>query len=148
MKRFRFQLESVLNYRQQNLDALIVELDRVQGRVLSQEYKRDEAFARLAEYDAAFAEKKAEGITPLEAIEYESGQQVLDRRAQQEQKLLEQRQKELDDKRQEVIEARQEIHVVEKLKELRRSEYDAAVAKADEKEIDDLTAARRAAATG
>ncbi len=148
MKRFQFQLEPVLNFKQQALDVLMTELSEAQMIAAAQEKARDEASARLAEYDAEFAEKRAAGFTNVEAVEYEAGQQVLERRLQREQTLLEQRRRELEAKRQEVVEARQETHAIEKLKEIRRGEYDDAAAKADEKAIDDLTAARRAQAAG
>ena len=148
MKRFHFQLEPVLNYKQQALDLLLNELSEAQMIAAAQEKVRDEAIARLAAYDAEFAEKRAEGFTNLEAMEYEAGQRVLEQRLQREEKLLEQRRRELEAKRQQVVEARQETHTIEKLKEIRRGEYDAAAAKADEKALDDLTAARRAAAAG
>lgn len=148
MKRFRFQLESVLDYKQQALDALMTELSEAQARAAAQEAARDAAAERLAAYDAEFAEKRAEGFTNLEAVEYEAGQRVLEQRLQREQTLLEQRQRELEAKRQEVVEARQETHAIEKLKEIRRGEYDYAAAKEDEKALDDLTAARRAMAAG
>lgn len=148
MKRFRFQLESVLEYKQRALDALMTELSEAQARAAAQEAARDEAAERLAAYDAEFAEKRAAGFTNLEAVEYEGGQRVLEQRLQREQKLLEQRQKELEAKRQQVVEARQETHAIEKLKEIRRNEYDYAAAKEDEKALDDLTAARRAMAAG
>ena len=148
MKRFRFQLESVLDYKQQTLDALMTELSEAQARVAAQEAARDEAASRLAAYDAEFAEKRAAGFTNLEAVEYEAGQQVLERRLKQEQVRLEQRQRELEAKRSEVVEARQETRAIEKLKEIRRGEYDYAAAKEDETALDDLTAARRAMAAG
>ena len=148
MKRFRFQLESVLDYKQQTLDSLMSELSEAQARAAAQEAARDEAAERLAAYDAEFAEKRAAGFTNLEAVEYEGGQRVLEQRLQREQKLLEQRQKELEAKRQQVVEARQETHAIEKLKEIRRGEYDYAAAKEDERALDDLTAARRAMAAG
>ena len=148
VKRFQFQLEPVLDYKQRALEGLMVELDQAQSRVMSQEYKRDEAVERLAAYDAEFAEKRAAGFTNVEALEYQTGQQVLEQRIRREQKLLEQRQRELEQKRQQVVEARQETHAIEKLKELRRSEYDAAAAKEEEKALDDLTAARRSRAAG
>ena len=148
MKRFRFQLESVLDYKQQTLDALMPELSEAQRVAAAPEAARDEAAGRLAAYDAEFAEKRAAGFTNLEAVEYEAGQRVLEQRLQREQKLLEQRQRELEAKRQEVVEARQETHAIEKLKEIRRGEYDYAAAKEDEKALDDLTAARRAMAAG
>ena len=148
MKRFRFQLESVLDYKQQTLDSLMSELSEAQARAAAQEAARDEAAERLAAYDAEFAEKRAAGFTNLEAVEYEGGQRVLEQRLQREQKLLEQRQKELEAKRQQVVEARRETRAIEKLKEIRRNEYDYAAAKEDEKALDDLTAARRAMAAG
>ena len=146
MKRFHFQLEPVLNFKQQTLDLLMNELSEAQMVAAAQEKVRDEAVARLAAYDAEFAEKRAVGFTNLEAVEYEAGQQVLEQRLQREEKLLALRRRELEAKRQQVVEARQETHTIERLKEIRRGEYDTAVAKADEKALDDLTAARRAAA--
>ena len=148
MKRFQFQLEPVLNYKNQTLDLLMNELAEAQMIAAAQEKALDDAIARLAAYDAEFAEKRAAGFTNLEAVEYEAGQQVLEQRLQREEKLLAQRRRELEAKRQQVVEARQETHALERLKEIRRGEYDSAVAKADEKALDDLTAARRAAAAG
>ncbi len=138
----------MLNYKQQALDSLMAELSEAQVIAAAQEKIRDEAIARLAAYDEEFAEKRAAGFTNLEAVEYEAGQQVLEQRLQREELLLAQRRRELEAKRQEVVEARQETHAIEKLKEIRRGEYDTAAAKAEEKALDDLTAARRAIAAG
>lgn len=148
MKRFQFQLQSVLEFKQRTLEDLMVQLDQALSRVMSQEYKRDEAQQQLTAYDAEFAEKRAEGFTNIEALEYEAGQQVLERRLKQEQARLEQFQRELEKKREEVVAARQETRAIEKLREIRRGEYDEALRKADEKMLDDLTAARRAQAAG
>ena len=148
MKRFQFQLQSVLDFKQRTLDDLMVQLDQAQGRMMTQEHKRDEAREKLVSYDAEFSEKRAAGFTNVEALEYEAGQRVLEQRLKREQTLLEQRQREFETKREEVIEARQETRAIEKLKEIRRGEYDEALRKADEKMLDDLTAARRAQAAG
>ncbi len=143
MKKFRFQLEPVLNFKDQQLDVLMGELGRLQGQVRAQEEVRDEAKKRLIEYDEATAKKKAEGMTILEALEAETSQQVLARRLRIEEEKLEECRIALENKRQQVVEARKEIHSLEKLKELRRDEYDKAAQKAEEKQLDDLTAARR-----
>ena len=148
MKRFQFQLQSVLDFKQRTLDDLMVQLDQAQSRMVAQEYKRDQARELLTAYDAEFSEKRAAGFTNVEALEYEAGQRVLEQRLRHEQALLEQRQREFEAKREEVITARQETRAIEKLKELRRGEYDEALRKADEKMLDDLTAARRAQAAG
>ena len=143
MKRFRFQLEPVLDFKTQALDALLIELDVLQGRVMAQEYQCDEAHRKVTEYNTEYTRRKAEGMTILEAMECESCQQVLQRRARQEDEKLLHLQKLEDAKRNEVVEARKETHSLEKLKEMRRTEYDKAIVKEEEKTLDDLTASRR-----
>ena len=145
MKRFQFQLQPVLNYKQQGLDALMTELAAIQARVSEQETKRDRAYRQLSEYDEECAARKAEGMTVVEALQRQSCQQVLERRAKQENETLLRLRKEAEEKRDEVVEARKETHSLERLREIRLDEYNTANAKAEEKALDDLTAARRAA---
>ena len=93
-----------------------------------------------------YRQKKAEGITIADSMKYETGIEVLERRVQREAGLLKELQKAEEEKRRLLVEARQETQSLEKLKDIKRGEYDAAVAKAEEKEIDDLVMARRSAA--
>lgn len=146
MKKFQFQLEPVLNFKQQGLDALMVELSAVQARLADQEAVRDEAYRQLREYDEASSRMKAEGMTVLEAVERQTCQLVLDRRAKEEHEKMLHLRRQVEAKRQEVVEARKETHSLEKLRELRRGEYDTALQKAEEKALDDLTASRRVSA--
>ena len=146
MKRFQFQLEPVLNFKQQGLDALMVELSAIQASVAAQENKRSAAYQTLADYDAESVRKNAEGVSILEALERQSCQQVLARRARNEDDELARLRGEAEKKRAEIVEARKETHSLERLREVRQSEFNAALAKAEEKELDDLTAARRSAA--
>ena len=146
MKRFQFQLEPVLNYKQQTLDSLLIELGTLQAQVRAQEKIRAEADARLADFEAEYAEKREMGLTIVEAMECQSCQQVLDRRARQEKEKLLHLQKQAENNRRQVVEARKETRSLEKLREVRLSEYDKAVAKEEEKTLDDLTAAKRAQA--
>ena len=146
MKRFRFQLEPVLDFKLQSLDALMIELNTVQAQVIEQERVRDAAKRTLAEFDAESAEKTETGMTIMEAMERQVSQQVLVRRVEREEERLKLIRREAEKKRQEVVEARKETHSLEKLKDFRRAEYDTALAKAEERSLDDLTAARRAAA--
>ena len=147
MKRFQFQLEPVLSFKQQGLDALMVELSAIQASVVAQENRRSAAYQRLAAFDAEYAEKKAQGLTILEALECQSCQQVLALRARREDEELQRLQKQEEDKREEVVEARKETHSLERLKEFRQTEYNAAAAKEEEKMLDDLTASRRVSAS-
>lgn len=144
MKRFQFQLEPVLSFKQQGLDALMVELSAIQASVAAQENRRSAAYQRLADYDAESVRKNAEGMSVIEALERQSCQQVLARRARNEDDELARLRREAEKKRDEIVEARKETHSLERLREVRKSEFNAAVAKAEEKELDDLTAARRA----
>ena len=145
MKRFQFQLEPVLNFKQQGLDALMVELSAIQASVAAQENKRSAAYQTLADYDAESVRKKAEGMSVLEALERQSCQQVLARRARNEDDELARLRGEAEKKRAEIVEARKETHSLERLREVRQTECNAALAKAEEKELDDLTAARHSA---
>lgn len=145
MKRFQFQLQPVLNYKQQGLDALMVELSGIQARVAAQENRRSAAYQRLADFDAEYAAKKERGLTVIEAMECQSCQQVLEVRAKREDEMLRQLREEEDSKRREVVEARKETHSLERLKEFRQTEYDAAARKEAEKTLDDLTASRHSA---
>lgn len=146
MKRFQFQLQPVLNFKQQRLDALLVELSSIQAQVRAQEDVRKAAENRLIAFDAEFDEKKAGGMIAMEGLEYLGAQQVLERRLKQATERLKALQRQAESKRAQVVEARQETHTLEKLKDIRRAEYDTAVQKEEEKSIDDLTAARRFAA--
>lgn len=146
MKRFQFQLEPVLNFKQQGLDALMAELSAIQASVVAQENKRSAAYQLLADYDAESVRKNAEGMSVIEAMERQSCQQVLAKRARHEDAELERLRREAERKREEIAEARKETHSLERLKETRKNEFNAELAKAEEKELDDLTAARRSAA--
>ncbi len=143
MKRFKFQLESVLDYKQQVLDSLMIELGTLQEKVRLQTDRRDSAFKRLADYDEECALKKQRGMTIIEAMESEGCQQVLKKKADREEEALKRVMKQAEAKRLQVVEARKDTYTLEKLKDLKRSEYDAAAAKAEERMIEDLTAAKR-----
>ncbi len=143
MKRFKFQLESVLDYKQQILDALMVELGTLQEKVRVQTDVRDAAMKDMADYDLECVRRKMEGMTIVEAMECEVCQDVLQKKVKREQEALERVQKQAEAKRLQVVEARKDTYSLEKLKDLKRKEYDAAVAKAEERMLEDLTATRR-----
>ena len=145
MKQFQFRLDPVLNYKQRSLDELMAELGDIRARVAAQENRRAAAYQRLSEYEREYSERKASGLTIVEAMECQSCQQVLDQRAKQEQEKLLKLRREEAKKQDEVIEARKETRSLERLKDIRRKEYDTAVMKAEEKALDDLTASRHIA---
>lgn len=143
MKRFKFQLETVLDYKQQALDALMVEHGAAQEQVRRQTALRDEASARLQSYDEECAQKRARGITALEALEFQACLQTLEKNLRVAEEELLRLQKLEEAKRLRVVEARKESFSLEKLREIRKTEYAAAVRKDEETMIDELTASRR-----
>ena len=144
MKKFKFQLDTVLRYK--NLDIRLAEHGSALAAVRRQEAVLEQARRNRIACEEEYRRKKAEGITIADSMKYETGIEVLERRVQREAGLLKELQKAEEEKRQLLVEARQETQSLEKLKDIKRGEYDAAVAKAEEKEIDDLVMARRSAA--
>ena len=145
MKQFQFQLESVLRFKSQHLDTLLTELAAAQALVFDQEQVRDASQGRFGAYCHEYEERKTTGLTIVQAMEYQSGMQILEGRVRQEEAKLKKLRHEAERKRDEVVEAKKEVRSLEKLRELRLKEYDKALQKAEEKDLDDLTLARRAA---
>ena len=69
MKKFRFSLETVLDYKQEVLSALQTEHATVLARVHAQEELLEELENYYRELDAEFTERKLEGITFLDALQ-------------------------------------------------------------------------------
>lgn len=146
MKKFRFQLDTVLRYKNQMLDIRLAEHGTALAAVRRQEAVLEQAIQNRVDCEEEYRQKKAEGMTIADSMKYETGIEVLERRVQRERGLLKELQKAEEEKRRLLVEAKQETQSLEKLKDIKRGEYDAAVAKAEEKEIDDLVMARRSAA--
>lgn len=143
MKRFQFHLEPVLNYKQQTLDALMVELGAAQAKVREQEDVCSAIARRIREYSEEYEREKLEGLTILEAMKYQGCLEAMERDARREAEKLTDLRAKAEQKRLEVVAARQDTFSLEKLRDMRRAEYDAALAKQEEKALDDLTIARK-----
>lgn len=146
MKKFKFQLDTVLRYKTQVLDIRLAEHGTALAAVRRQEAVLEQAKQNRMACEEEYRQKKAEGLTIADAMKYETGIEVLERTVQREAAKLRECQKIEEQKRAALVEAKQETQSLEKLKDIKRGEYDSAVAKAEEKEIDDLVMARRSAA--
>lgn len=147
MKKFKFQLDTVLRYKLQVLDIRLAEHGTALAAVRRQEGILEQARSNRIACEEEYRQKKAEGITIADSMKYETGIEVLEKTVQREAEKLKQLQKAEEQKRAALVEAKQETQSLEKLKDIKRSEYDSALAKAEEKEIDDLVMARRSAAS-
>ena len=147
MKKFSFQLDTVLRYKTQVLDIRLAEHGAALAALRRQEAVLEQARANRIACEEEYREQKALGITVADSMKYETGIEVLQNTVKREKGKLKELQKIEEQRRAALVEAKQETQSLEKLKEIKRCEYDAMVAKAEEKEIDDLVMARRAAAS-
>ena len=145
MRRFHFQLEKVLDYKNQILDNLVGE----EAAIMAKIREKEEILAGLdKEYEDCckiLNEKQKNGMDAMSMHIYENYLDTLGfriRNARQDLELL-QRQEEI--KRQQLLEAKKESTSLEKLKERRLEEYQIGFQKQMEKELEDYISNNRKA---
>ena len=146
MKKFRFSLETVLDYKQQALDALQVEHGAILARVRAQEAEIEEMEAAYRQLNGEFARRKAEGITIVDAMKYDQYLRARERELEEAYQRLEELKQQAEKKRQEVVEAKKETSSIEKLREKKLGEYNKAVEKSEELFIEEFVSSARARA--
>ena len=149
MKKFRFSLETVLDYKQEVLSALQTEHAAILARVHAQEDLLEELENYYSELDAEFTERKLEGITILDAMQYEQYLRATERQIEEAVEILERLRAEAEAKRPEVVEAKKDTSSIEKLREKKLDSYNKAVQKSEELIIEEfVTTTRVMAAQG
>ncbi len=143
MKKFQFQLDTVMDYKQQVLENRLVEHGAAAAAANAQQEVLDAVQNRRTEYEEEYRRKKAEGLNILELLQFQDCLQALEREERREADKLRQLRRVEEEKRSRVIESRQETATLEKLRDIKHKEYLKAVQKDEERFIDDLTAARR-----
>ena len=143
MKKFKFSLDSVLSYKQQVLDALKGEHAAILAQVREQEDVLEAAWQAYRDCNEEYRQRKAEGITVMDAIFYQNGLRVLERDIQRETDRLEELRRQEEAKRQEVVGAKIDTSSIEKLREHKLEDYNKALQKAEECLIDELVISAR-----
>ena len=143
MKKCRFSLVSVLDYKQQALDALQVEHGAILARIKAQESAIEEMEAAYRQLDGEFARRKLEGITIVDAMKYDQYLRARERELKEAYQRLEDLREQAEKKRQEVVEAKKETSSIEKLREKKLDAYNKAVQKSEEAMIDELVSTKR-----
>ena len=143
MKKFRFSLETVLDYKQQILDSLQAE----HGAILAQ-VKRQEDLIEMMEADyralaGEFNQRKMEGLSILDAMKYEQYLRSSERELEEAYAYLAELRKQEEAKRSEVVEAKKETSSIEKLREKKLDSYNKAVQKSEENLIDEFVTTKR-----
>ena len=146
MKKFRFSLETVLDYKQQALEALMAE----HGAILAQVRDQEAVVAGLEQehlqVDEEFSRRKLEGLSILDALNYEQYLRALEREIMEERRKLELLRRKEEAKRNQVVEARKETATIEKLKEHKLEDYRKAEQKEEEQRIEEFVSTARAMA--
>ena len=119
------------------------------ARVHAQEELLEELENYYRELDAEFTERKLEGITILDAMQYEQYLRATERQIEEAVEILERLRAEAEAKRLEVVEAKKDTSSIEKLREKKLDSYNKAVQKSEELIIEEfVTTARVMAAQG
>ena len=144
MKKFRFSLETVMEYKQQVLDSLQAEHGAILAKVRRQEELIGELEAAYRHLAQEFNRRKLEGISILDAMKYEQYLRSSERQLEEAYQHLAKLQKQEEAKRDEVVEAKKETSSIEKLREKKLEGYNKAVQKSEEAMIDEFVMTRRA----
>ena len=147
MKKFQFNLDNVLDYKQQVLENLQNEHSVLLQRVRRQEELIAGLEADYAALNQEFRQAEREGITIADARAYEMGLRAQEKTIQAEYRRLEQLQAEAERKREQVVAARQETAALEKLKDKKLEDYRKMVQKGEEQFIDELVSTTRVMAS-
>lgn len=146
MKKFRFSLETVLDYKQQALEALMAEHGAILAQVRDQEAVVAGLEQEYLQVDEEFSRRKLEGLSILDALNYEQYLRALEREIMEERRKLELLRRKEEAKRNQVVEARKETATIEKLKEHKLEDYRKAEQKDEEQRIEEFVSTTRAMA--
>jgi flagellar FliJ protein len=138
MKKFKFRLESVLNYREQIEDQKRIAMAKVQRVIVDEERKLTEAHRALEEAREEIRRSRTGEIDVAASrrqMTYVSG---LKERVSDVLKGLRKLEQELNRKREELVQARKDHKVLEMLKRRRLVEYVKDAEHADQAQTDDL----------
>ena len=138
MKKFQFNLDTVLHYKQQVMDERQNEYSAALLRAQKQEERLHEAENEYAELNLEFRRAESEGITVAEALRYENGLRFLEMNIRKEELLLEECRKKAEEKRQQLVAARQETSSLEKLKEKKLETHQKEAQKSEELFIEEM----------
>ena len=143
MKKFRFSLETVLDYKQQVLAALQTEHGAILAQVRDQEKFLEELEAGYRHMNHEFTRHKLSCISIVDAMKYEQYLRSMERQIQEETERLEELRAQEEAKREQVVEAKKETSAIEKLREKKLESYNKAMQKSEEAMIDELVSTKR-----
>lgn len=138
MKRFRYELETVLEYKNQMLDDLKLEHARIVNRVNRKKDEIKRLNEEMAEYEHAFEQTKREGTSIENYRLFDMCIGKMEKTIDEENQKLETLKQKEAAKKEEVVEAKIDTSKFEKLKERRWQDYQKAEQKAEEAFVEEF----------
>ncbi len=143
MKKFQFSLETVLDYKQNALDALQVEYGMILAKVRAQEAALFAAQARYEQTNEEFRERKRTGLTIAGMRTYETGLQVLEHNINTETDKLAALREQESQLHARLLASKIDTASLELLREKKMDSYQKEVQKQEERLIDELFSTAR-----
>ncbi len=152
MRRFKFTLEKILQYREQVEDSQV----RIFGKAVEVFRRRESELRRvmreLAEYRNRLAEMGVGRVSPRDLAFSRSYLTHCEAKVAEAADRMMEAARDMEEKKQGLVSARRERRIMEKLKEIKRRRWQYEAAREDTKELDEVAATRhiagRAAAGG
>lgn len=145
MKKYSFRLEPVLKYKNDRLEIIKNEHAKIISRIVKQEEKIETMEKGRSQFEISFNQKKSNGITPFEAINYENYLEHQTYMIKREYRVLHGIKEEEQEKKEELLEAKKEVLTIEKLKEISMEQYRQAANKENEMFIEEFVSNSRSA---
>ena len=147
MKKFKFPLDTVLDYKHQVLSSLQTE----HGAILAQLRRQEEILEALEnqyyQADQQFTRRKMEGMNIADALSFEQYLRAMEHKLNQENRRLLQIMEQEEAKRREVVSAKQDTSSIEKLRERKLELYRKEVQRSEELAIEDFVSTTRVLAS-
>lgn len=147
MKKFKFSLETVLNYKEQNENNLRAEHAAALQQVAKQEKIIEEIRQKQKQTADELNEKRSSGFNVLQIQTFEKYLNYLKGELKKELQVLEILKKKEEERRAALIAARTETKSISKLKEKRLTEYKKAEAKQEELDIEEFISRKESLTT-
>lgn len=138
MKKFKFKLEKVLDYRRQEKGVIQEELAQIQKEFSEAEDKLNELLSNKKELQLKLKEKEKHDIDLQQAMSHRDYLEVLKVKIEEQRKIVNQLQRELNECRQKLLEKRKECKTLSKLKEKQFADYRREFLKKEQEKIDEL----------
>ena len=147
MKKFKFSLETVLNYKEQNENNLRAEHAAALQQVAKQEKIIEEIRQKQKQTADELNEKRSSGFNVLQIQTFEKYLNYLKGELKKELQVLDILKKKEEERRTALIAARTETKSISKLKEKRLTEYKKAEAKQEELDIEEFISRKESLTT-